>query len=54
MAVVVASLHPALPVLLGPALPHERLSGRQAPGPAGAATATVLPALGRGHPHVAE
>ncbi|MFD9389191.1 hypothetical protein ACFWBB_00165 [Streptomyces sp. NPDC060000] len=51
---VVASRCPALPGILGPALPHERVTGRQVPGPTGAALAGVLPAPGRGHPHVAE
>lgn len=46
MAVVVASLYPALPVMLGLALLHERVSAGQAPGLTGAAVATVLLALG--------
>ncbi|MFH9548132.1 multidrug DMT transporter permease [Streptomyces sp. NPDC017435] len=46
VAVVVASLCPALPVMLGLALLHERVSAGQALGLTGAAVATVLPALG--------
>ncbi|MHC3467135.1 EamA family transporter [Streptomyces sp. 7R007] len=46
VAVVLASLYPALPVLLGVALLHERLSGRQTAGLIGAATATVLLTVG--------
>jgi hypothetical protein len=44
--VVLDSLDPALPVVLGLALPYERVSRRQTVGPAGAATATVLLTLG--------
>ncbi|MFI5874804.1 multidrug DMT transporter permease [Streptomyces sp. NPDC051445] len=46
VAVVVASLCPALPVMLGLALLHERVGAGQALGLTGAAVATVLPALG--------
>lgn len=46
VAVVLASLYPALPVILGPALLHERLSRMQLAGLVGAALATVLLSLG--------
>ena len=46
VAVVLASLYPALPVVLGFALLHEPLTGRRLVGLAGAATATVLLTLG--------
>ncbi|MFI6377507.1 EamA family transporter [Streptomyces sp. NPDC050546] len=46
VAVVLASLYPALPVVLGLALLHERISGRQAMGLLGAGVATVLLTLG--------
>ncbi|MEV7074054.1 EamA family transporter [Streptomyces sp. NPDC093990] len=46
VAVVLASLYPALPVILGLALLHERLSRRQMAGLVGAGVATVLLALG--------
>ncbi|MFE5812585.1 EamA family transporter [Streptomyces sp. NPDC056479] len=46
VAVVLASLYPALPVILGFALVHEPLTVRRAIGPAGAAMATVLLTLG--------
>ncbi|WP_234324064.1 hypothetical protein [Streptomyces sp. NRRL S-481] len=46
VAVVIASLYPALPVILGLALLHERVSGRQALGLLGAGVATVLLTLG--------
>ncbi|MGP2436362.1 EamA family transporter [Streptomyces sp. JW3] len=46
VAVVLASLYPALPVLLGLALLHERLTRRQTAGLIGAAAATVLLTLG--------
>ncbi|MEU3103692.1 EamA family transporter [Streptomyces griseoflavus] len=42
VAVVLASLYPALPVLLGLAVLHERVSRRQAAGLPAAALATVL------------
>ncbi|MFJ1967825.1 EamA family transporter [Streptomyces sp. NPDC087903] len=47
VAVVLASLYPALPVVLGLALLHERVTRRQAAGLLGAAAATVLLTLGR-------
>ncbi|WP_406223263.1 EamA family transporter [Streptomyces canus] len=46
VAVVLASLYPALPVILGPALLHERLSRKQVVGLARAGVATVLLSLG--------
>ncbi|MEU6183626.1 EamA family transporter [Streptomyces coeruleorubidus] len=46
VAVVLASLYPALPVILGLALLHERVSRRQALGLLGAGAATVLLTLG--------
>ncbi|MYS88485.1 MULTISPECIES: EamA family transporter [Streptomyces] len=46
VAVVLASLYPALPVILGLALLHERISRRQALGLLGAGVATVLLTLG--------
>ncbi|MFF1718193.1 EamA family transporter [Streptomyces sviceus] len=46
VAVVLASLYPALPVILGLALLHERLSPRQVMGLLGAGIATVLLSLG--------
>ncbi|MCT9142441.1 DMT family transporter [Streptomyces violarus] len=46
VAVVLASLYPALPVILGVALLHERISRRQAMGLLGAGVATVLLTLG--------
>jgi drug/metabolite transporter (DMT)-like permease len=46
VAVVLASLYPALPVVLGFALLHEPLTGRRALGLTGAAVATVLLTLG--------
>ncbi|WND33357.1 EamA family transporter [Streptomyces sp. BB1-1-1] len=46
VAVVLASLYPALPVVLGLALLHERADRRRAVGLIGAAAATVLLTLG--------
>ncbi|WP_031487938.1 EamA family transporter [Streptomyces bicolor] len=46
VAVVLASLYPALPVVLGFVLLHEPLTGRRAIGLIGAAAATVLLTLG--------
>ncbi|MFF7640585.1 EamA family transporter [Streptomyces canus] len=46
VAVVLASLHPALPVILGLALLHEWLSRKQVVGLVGAGIATVLLSLG--------
>ncbi|MEV3973352.1 EamA family transporter [Streptomyces sp. NPDC050698] len=46
VAVVLASLYPALPVVLGLVLLHERISRRQAGGLVGAGIATVLLTLG--------
>ncbi|MFE9029350.1 EamA family transporter [Streptomyces iakyrus] len=46
VAVVLASLYPALPVVLGLALLHERISRRRAVGLLGAGIATVLLTLG--------
>ncbi|WP_309059636.1 EamA family transporter [Streptomyces sp.] len=46
VAVVLASLYPALPVLLGLAVLRERISRRQAAGLVGAAAATVLLTVG--------
>ncbi len=46
VAVVLASLYPALPVILGFALLHEHLTTRRILGLLGAATATVLLTLG--------
>jgi drug/metabolite transporter (DMT)-like permease len=46
VAVVLASLYPALPVILGLVLLHERLSRKQVVGLAGAGVATVLLSLG--------
>lgn len=47
VAVVLASLYPALPVVLGLVLLHERLTRLQTAGLLGAAAATVLLTLGR-------
>ncbi|MEV6945084.1 EamA family transporter [Streptomyces sp. NPDC051172] len=46
VVVVLASLYPALPVVLGLALLHERVTRRQTAGLLGAAAATVLLTLG--------
>lgn len=46
VAVVLASLYPALPVVLGLVVLHERISRRQAMGLLGAGIATVLLTLG--------
>ncbi|MDK1346709.1 EamA family transporter [Streptomyces sp. 378] len=46
VAVVLASLYPALPVVLGLVLLHERIGRRQAAGLLGAGVATVLLTLG--------
>ncbi|MFF8970023.1 EamA family transporter [Streptomyces sp. NPDC014995] len=46
VAVVIASLYPALPVVLGLVLLHERVTRWQAAGLMGAGTATVLLAVG--------
>jgi drug/metabolite transporter (DMT)-like permease len=46
VAVVLASLYPALPVILGLALLDERLSRQQLLGLMGAGVATVLLSLG--------
>ncbi|WP_037676592.1 EamA family transporter [Streptomyces griseus] len=46
VAVVLASLYPALPVILGLVLLHERVSLRQVLGLSGAAVATVLLTVG--------
>ncbi len=46
VAVVLASLYPALPVVLGRAVLHERLTARQTAGLLGAALATVLLTVG--------
>ncbi len=46
VAVVLASLYPALPVVLGLAVLHERLTARQTAGLLGAALATVLLTVG--------
>ncbi|MET7478023.1 DMT family transporter [Streptomyces sp. NPDC005648] len=46
VAVVLASLYPALPVVLGLALLHERITARQTAGLLGAGAATVLLTLG--------
>lgn len=46
VAVVLASLRPALPVVLGLAVLHEHVSRRQAAGLSGAALATVLLTVG--------
>ena len=46
VAMVLASLYPALPVVLGLALLHERVTRRQTAGLLGAAAATVLLTLG--------
>jgi drug/metabolite transporter (DMT)-like permease len=46
VAVVLASLYPALPVVLGLAVLHERVTRRQMAGLLGAAAATVLLSLG--------
>jgi drug/metabolite transporter (DMT)-like permease len=46
VAVVLASLYPALPVILGLTLLHERLNRKQVVGLAGAGVATVLLSLG--------
>jgi drug/metabolite transporter (DMT)-like permease len=46
VAVVLASLYPALPVVLGLAVLHERVTRRQSAGLLGAAAATVLLTLG--------
>ncbi|MGW1952643.1 hypothetical protein ACWCPI_07720 [Streptomyces sp. NPDC001920] len=58
LAVIPASLRPALLVVPGFVLLHTPLTGRRAAGLGGAAVATGLPTLGRwagiGHPQVAE
>lgn len=46
VAVVLASLYPALPVILGLSVLHERVDRGQVAGLLGAAAATVLLALG--------
>ncbi|MGW7255766.1 GRP family sugar transporter [Streptomyces sp. NPDC054834] len=46
VAVVLASLYPALPVILGLSVLHERVDRRQVAGLLGAAAATVLLAVG--------
>ncbi|MEV0638236.1 EamA family transporter [Streptomyces sp. NPDC050619] len=46
VAVVLASLYPALPVVLGLALLHEKVTPRQTAGLLGAAAATVLLSIG--------
>jgi drug/metabolite transporter (DMT)-like permease len=46
VAVVLASLYPALPVILGLALLHEKVTRRQTAGLLGAAMATVLLSIG--------
>ncbi|MEV2212246.1 EamA family transporter [Streptomyces sp. NPDC050997] len=46
VAVVLASLYPALPVVLGLALLHEKITPRQTAGLLGAAAATVLLTIG--------
>ncbi|MCD9874595.1 multidrug DMT transporter permease [Streptomyces guryensis] len=46
VAAVLASLHAALPVVLGPALLHDRVTRRQAAVGPGAAAATVLLTVG--------
>ncbi|MFE9441901.1 EamA family transporter [Streptomyces sp. NPDC006602] len=46
VAVVLASLYPALPVILGLALLHEKVTRRQTAGLLGAAAATALLTLG--------
>ncbi|MFI5567143.1 hypothetical protein ACIA6T_07195 [Streptomyces sp. NPDC051740] len=46
VALVLASLYPALPVVLGLAVLHEHVSRRQAAGLLGAALATVLLTIG--------
>ncbi|MGW0336222.1 EamA family transporter [Streptomyces sp. NPDC003011] len=46
VAVVLASLYPALPVILGLALLHEKVTPRQTAGLLGAAAATTLLTLG--------
>jgi drug/metabolite transporter (DMT)-like permease len=46
VAVVLAAPYPALPVLLGLSVLHERVDRRQIAGLLGTATATVLLALG--------
>jgi drug/metabolite transporter (DMT)-like permease len=46
VAVVLASLYPAIPVILGLALLHERITARQTAGLLAAAAATVLLTLG--------
>ncbi|WP_405608561.1 EamA family transporter [Streptomyces sp. NBC_00076] len=46
VAVVLASLYPALPVVLGLALLHEKVTLRQTTGLLGAAAATVLLTIG--------
>jgi drug/metabolite transporter (DMT)-like permease len=46
LAVVLASLYPALPVVLGIAVLRERVARRQAVGLLGAAAAIVLLTLG--------
>ncbi|WEO92783.1 hypothetical protein A6P39_000840 [Streptomyces sp. FXJ1.172] len=46
VAVVLASLYPALPVILGRTVLHEQVDRRQVAGLLGAAAATVLLALG--------
>lgn len=51
-AVVLASLYPALPTVLGLTPLHERVTSRQAIGLVGAAVAVVLLPLGRRAPAV--
>lgn len=46
VAVVLASLYPALPVVLGPAVLHERVSRRRTAGLPAAALATVQLTVG--------
>nr|WP_246113641.1 hypothetical protein [Streptomyces montanus] len=46
LAVVLASLYPAVPTVLGLAMLHERVSRGQVVGLVGAGTATILLALG--------
>ncbi|MFF3911768.1 EamA family transporter [Streptomyces sp. NPDC001848] len=46
LAVVLASLYPAIPTVLGLAVLHERATRTQVIGLVGSAVAVVLPALG--------